>query len=101
MQLGHILVDARVVQLPQCAENFVELTRVDILCGEIAPQLTRFAGPLAYFAAQLPDVLLSQAPVATPSPAASVSTAQVVATQATVCDAGAIPATATRAFRTL
>ena len=70
LQLGGILVDARVIELPQRLENLVELARVDAFRRQVATQRLRLADPLARFAAQLPDVLRRQLPVAAPFPAA-------------------------------
>ena len=60
-----VLVDARVVQLAQRAQNLVELARIDVLGRQVAPQRLRLAGPLPHLTAQLADVFLGQAPVAT------------------------------------
>ena len=68
LELRDVLVDARVVELPQRAQDLVELARIDVLRRQVAPQRLRIAGPLARFTAKLADVFGRQPPVAAPLP---------------------------------
>ena len=92
-QLLDVLVDARVVELPQRAQDLVELARIDVLGRQVTPQRLQLAGLLADFAAQLADVLLGQAPVAivpsTAPAAAPVGAAPCAAVEA-VADAAVV-----------
>src|SRR5688572_17053910 len=93
-QLVDVLVHARIVELPQRAKDLVELTRIDVLGGEITPERHRLAGPLAGLAAELADVLRRQAEVAAIFPSAAVGAAVVDLVAAAEVGAVAVRTTA-------
>jgi hypothetical protein len=69
-QFRDVLVDAFVLQLTQGIDDFIELTRVDVLAAKGPTQVLRFVGVLTRLTAKLPDVFRGQTSLTTFPPSA-------------------------------
>src|SRR5688500_16187185 len=66
-ELGDVLIDARVLHLPQRQHHFLELSWIDVHTTRPPQLLARVGVELARFVAQLPDVFLAQARAVPPA----------------------------------
>ena len=64
LQLGNVLVHARVIELPQRAEDLVKVAWIHVLGTQHASQVLCLAGELADLATHLPNGFVRQATVA-------------------------------------
>jgi hypothetical protein len=88
-QLGHVLIDALVFELPQRADHVFEFLRIDVLTAQHAPEIACVVRELTLFTAQLALILWSQAhrPAVPPSAPRALAVPRTATINATVGEA--------------